>query len=68
MASTLEGIFTAEDAAQVLGLDGSVVRKYCREGKIAAKRLGPSWAITQKELDRFRKTPRRVGNPNFRKA
>ena len=68
MATSLRNMFNSTEAADYLGLTDSMVRRYCRLGKIAAERFGRNWAITKRELDKFKRTPRMVGNPNFRRS
>lgn len=54
---------TTQDAAEKLGIDESLVRKYCREGrneqykgpKIKAKFEYGRWWITETALKRFRR-------------
>ena len=41
---------TAEEAAQMLGVTASIVRKLAREGAIPAYRFGKLWKFDPKEL------------------
>lgn len=66
MPTTIPGLFNAGEAAEYLGVTDSLVRRFCRMGRIKARRFGNSWAIEIKELDRFKKIERPVGNPAFR--
>lgn len=52
----------AEAAAQ-LGIDATLVRRYCRTGRIMAQQIGRAWVLTQEALDAFAAIPRRVGRP-----
>jgi len=61
-------IFTSAEAAEVLGLDISLVCRYCRTGKIKATKAGRDWIITPTALREFQKIPRHPGNPSFRKS
>jgi excisionase family DNA binding protein len=63
----MTGIFTPSEAAEYAGLSDRVLRTYCKTGRLPAKRVGRTWAIKKPDLDKFLKTPRPVGNPNFRK-
>ena len=65
MATTIPNLFNATEAAEYLGLTDSLVRSYCRQRRIKAERIGRNWVITKKELDRFKKQPRPMGNPNL---
>lgn len=67
MATTMTGIFTPAEAAQYAGLCDRVIRRYCEQDRLPATRVGRTWAIRKTDLDKFLKTPRPVGNPNFRK-
>jgi excisionase family DNA binding protein len=64
--TTLNNVFTSGEAAEYLGLHDSLVRRYCREAKIKATKLGRTWHIRKGDLDKFSKKARPVGNPNFR--
>lgn len=65
MATTIPNLFNATEAAAYLGLTDSMVRNYCRQARIKAERIGRNWVISRKELDRFKRTPRPMGNPNL---
>lgn len=65
MATTIPNLFNCTEAAVYVGLTDSMVRNYCRKQKIKAERVGRNWVISRKELDRFKKTPRPMGNPNL---
>lgn len=67
MATTIPNIYTSSEAASYLGIDQSLVCRYCREGRIAAEKVGRDWIIKKPALDAFRKVPREPGNPSFRR-
>ena len=67
MSSPIKGILTTDEAAEYLGLSSVTVCLYCRNGRIKAKRVGTNWLMAKRDLETFRKKPRRVGNPNFGK-
>jgi Helix-turn-helix domain len=56
-------LHTTAQAAALLGLDASSVRRLARKLKLG-QRLGRDWFFTQADLDRMRKRPS-VGNPSF---
>jgi len=56
-------LLTVTQAAAQLGLDPSLVRRYCRTGRIAAQQVGRAWVLTQEALDAFAATLRKVGRP-----
>jgi len=59
-------LYSTAEAAEILGLTQSLVRRYCRDGRLPCIRVGRSWAITQEALDEFRDTPRPTGYPKGR--
>jgi excisionase family DNA binding protein len=65
--SPIRGWLTAEDAAKILGLDYSLVCRYCRRRKLKAKQVGRQWWIKVRDFERFAAKPRPVGNPTFRR-
>jgi excisionase family DNA binding protein len=66
--SNFPGLKTADEAADILGIDASLVRRYCRDGDLKGQQLvGRIWLIPVEEIDRFSKVQRPVGNPEFRK-
>lgn len=67
MGTTIKNLFNSKEAGEYLELDSSLVRRYCRDGRIKAQRFGVDWAITRDELDRFKEVPRPMGNPNLRR-
>lgn len=66
VATTLKTAYTTVEAAEYLGMDGSLIRRYCRKGKLRAIKVGRDWLIEKKALDQFEPNP--PGNPNFLKA
>ena len=68
MPTTIPGLFNANEAADYLGVSGSLIRRLCRQRRLKALRFGISWAIEKKELDRFRKIERPPGNPHLRNS
>lgn len=55
------------EASEFLGITSSLVRRYCRDGRLDAQEVGGFWIISQKALDKFAKAKRIPGNPNFQK-
>lgn len=67
MATEIPNLFTTDEAAEFLGLDRSLIARYCRSGRLAAKKAGRDWVITKDALAAFKKIPREPGNPEFRR-
>lgn len=66
MSRKVDGFpMTTKEASGYLGLAEDTVRKYINRGLIAARKAGPIHLVTKAECDRFKKTVRRRGNPNF---
>ena len=59
---------TTSEAAEYLGFATDTVRKYIQRGLIKSKKTGPIHLVTKVECDRFRRTIRPRGNPNFAKS
>ncbi len=55
--------YTTAQAAAVLGLDTSSIRRLARKLKLG-QRLGRDWFFSQSDLDRMRSRPS-PGNPSF---
>lgn len=47
--------FTTNQLAKILDLSMLTVRRYLREGKIKAVKIGQRWYISNRNLDRFLK-------------
>lgn len=65
MASDMSEICTPKDAAGIIGIAERLVRAYCAEGRLAARKVGKQWIIKRKDAERFAAVPRPVGNPNL---
>ena len=59
-------LLTVPQAAKRLKLTPIRVRQFCQQGRLGAM-IGNQYLITEAELKRFAKKPRRPGNPNLRK-
>lgn len=57
-------LYTPIEAAKILRIDSSLVRRYCRQGRLGMQH-GKVWLITESELEQFKQQPRKVGNPEF---
>ncbi len=64
MATSIPGMMDITDAVDALGLCGSLISRYCSEGRIRAYRAGRNWVIPEEEVRRFAKIERRRGNPH----
>lgn len=52
--------YTTAEAAIILNISESLVRRYCREGRLG-ERIGRNFSITQKHLTDFQSAPRPRG-------
>ena len=66
MATTINNALTTTEAAEILGIRDTMVRRYCRAGKLIAQKVGRDWLIPKKSVESFEPEP--VGNPAFRKV
>lgn len=51
----LTTLLTAEEAAEYLRVNVNTLRRYIREGRISAAKVGRGYRIKQEELDAFLK-------------
>jgi excisionase family DNA binding protein len=56
-AANSKQLFTADEAAERLNLHVRTVRKFIRDGKLSAKRIGKEYRITRAALDDFAGVP-----------
>jgi excisionase family DNA binding protein len=59
-------LLSAPEVAQRLGLSEAMVRRYCIQGRLPARKIGKGWAIRRWDVERFAATPRRSGRPASR--
>lgn len=45
---------TLQEAARILGVSPTTLRVQIRNGKLRAKKVGPVWTVTPKEVGRYR--------------
>ncbi len=50
-------MYNTKEVSELLGLSELSVRKYLREGKIKAKKIGAKWYISNQELKEYLTTP-----------
>ena len=46
---------TLEEAAARLGLAASTLRWQIHKGKMRAKKVGPLWVVSEREVERYRR-------------
>ena len=51
---------TLTEAAQVLGVDPGTLRVQIHNGKLKARKIGPIWTVTPKEVERYARENRRA--------
>jgi excisionase family DNA binding protein len=65
MAEARGAVVSVEEAATRMGCDPSLIRRYIRQGRLSAMRIGERpYAIASEELERFAALPRRAGRPH----
>ena len=47
---------TIQQAAEDLERNPELVRRWIREGRLRAEKMGPIWVVTDAELKRFKKS------------
>lgn len=55
----MKDLITTTEAAEIIGIDSSMVRRYCRLGSLSAQQVGRDWLIERKAAQDFR--PAKVG-------
>jgi excisionase family DNA binding protein len=59
----LANLYTADEVAQLLSLHVKTVRRYLREGRLKAKRIGKEYRIAPADLDKFAGTTLAIDKP-----
>jgi len=47
-------VMTLAEAAQLLNLSPETLRWQIRNGKLRARKIGPLWTVTEREVERYR--------------
>jgi excisionase family DNA binding protein len=58
-----ERFLTISETAKRLGLSLAMVRRYCLNGKLPARKIGRDWIILERDVDLFAASPRHSGRP-----
>ena len=53
---------TLTEAAKVLGIDPGTLRVQIHNGKLKARKIGPIWTVTPREVERYERENRRRVN------
>ncbi len=61
-------LFTVDEAAQRLNLHVKTVRRFIRDGRLPAKRIGKEYRITRAALDEFGGTVADSGSPTVTRS
>ena len=56
---------TLKEVARELGRSLEQVRRYVREGKLPAKKMGMQWFVSRRALDAFQSNGNRVTQPDI---
>ena len=48
-------VLSLAEAAQSLGIEHDTLRRQIRLGKMKARKVGPIWTVTEREVERYRK-------------
>jgi excisionase family DNA binding protein len=62
MAPTMTHLFTLDQVAERLNLHVKTVRRYIRDGRLKAKRIGKEYRVTRPDLDDFAGATERPGS------
>lgn len=53
-------MLTLAKAAERLGVDPGTLRVQIHNGKLKARKIGPIWVVSEKEVERYRSVSRRA--------
>ena len=56
-------LFTADEVAELLNLHVKTIRRYVRDGRLKARRIGKEYRIARADLDEFAGETRAPGTP-----
>src|SRR5580765_3668859 len=59
-------LYTADEVAELLNLHVKTIRRYVREGRLKARRIGKEYRITRADLDEFAGETLAAGPPVVR--
>lgn len=48
-------MLTLAEAAEQLGVSATTLRVQVRNGKLRAKKVGPIWTVSEREVERYRR-------------
>lgn len=54
-------MLTLAEAAARLGLERDTLRRQVRRGKLRARKVGPIWTVSEREVERYARENRRTG-------
>jgi excisionase family DNA binding protein len=52
-------VMTLHEAAKLLGIQHDTLRRQIRLGKLKARKVGPIWTVTEREVERYRRESKR---------
>ena len=50
---------TLNEAAERLGITPDTLRQQIAKGRLRARKIGPIWTVTEREVERYRRESRR---------
>jgi len=53
-------MLTLSEAARVLGIDPGTLRVQVHNGRLKARKVGPIWTVSEREVDRYRRDSLRL--------
>jgi excisionase family DNA binding protein len=60
MSAIMSDLLTLADASAELGVAHDTLRWQVHNGKLKAQKLGTSWVVTRREVERYRRENQRV--------
>jgi excisionase family DNA binding protein len=56
-------LISVTEAVKETGFSRAYIKRLLVQGRVKGERIGSYWAIEQEDLQRFYKTPRKIGRP-----
>lgn len=65
MSTATKEFYSVSEACEFLELSQTIIKRYIREERLPATKVGNQWIIRIKDLRKFKQQPRPRGNPDW---
>jgi len=56
-------LISVTEAAKETGFSRAYIKRLLAQGRVKGEKIGSYWAIDKQDLQRFHRTPRKIGRP-----